>query len=556
MLPIRALCYSSVMKRYLLALLLPVCLLAQTPPVTSVPEPANLGTLRALVETMASLRTQLETQNRRLQAGENEGAKEAAKKEVEALQGRLNQAQRDFETIATGLEVREFDQRKDNAKFDLTSEFTELLEPLVHELKSATEQPRVIEQLRGDLAFEQRRAELAAAAVRNAEQMLAVLPKKPANGSPEAALIKTLQSTLEKWRNHLLETEGSVKVLDYRLKETLAKRKTIVQLLSQATGTFFLSRWWNVVLAVLVAFGVFASWRALQRWLFKRLPWNANDPQRPFVARVVDIAFHVFAFVLSTLGVLTVFYARGDWLLLGLSLIALLALVLAAKNGLPRFYRQARLLMNLGEVREGERLVINGIPWQVKAINMFTELTNPALKDSVLRLPITQLVGMNSHPHIPGDPWFPCKEGDWVLLSDGTFGKVVNITPEFVQLVQLGGAFRTYTTQRFLLTDAVCLTGGFRVATVVSIDRSHQPQALEIAEALKDSVHAALASLVDAAQVRSVKAEYRGTPGLAMEFEITSDFDGSVAEKFTSLQRVVQSRSLEVCNAHGWRVGG
>jgi hypothetical protein len=90
----------------------------------------------------------------------------------------------------------------------------------------------------------------------------------------------------------------------------------------------------------------------------------------------------------------------------------------------------------------------------------------------------------------------------------------------------------------------------------VRIDRSHQPQALEIAEALKDSVHGALASLVDAAQVRSVKVEYRGTPGMAMEFEVIADFDGSVAEKFTSLQRVVQSRSLEVCNAHGWRVGG
>lgn len=544
------------MKRYLLVLLLPTCLLAQAPPAAPVPEPANLGTLRTLVGTMASLRTQMETQNRRVMAGENEGVKEAAKKEVEALQARLNQAQRDFETIATGLEVREFDQRQDAAKFDLTSELTQLLEPLVHELKSATEQPRVIEQLRGDLAFEQRRAELAAAAVRNAEQMLEALPQKPTAGSLEATLIKTLQSTLEKWRNHLRETEGSVQVLDYRLKETLAKRKTIVQLLSQATGTFFLSRWWNVVLALLVCGGVFAGWRAFQRWLFKRLPWNANDPQRPFVARLVDLAFHVFAFVLATLGVLTVFYVRGDWLLLGLSLIALLALVLAAKNGLPKFYRQARLLMNLGEVREGERVVVNGIPWQVKAINMFTELVNPALKDSSLRLPITQLVGMNSHPHIPGDPWFPCKEGDWVMLNDGTFGKAVNITPEFVQLVQLGGAFRTYTTQRFLNTDPVCLTGGFRVTTIIRIDRSHQPQAADIAVALKDGIHGALASLVDSSQVRSVKVEYRGTPALAMEFETVADFDGSVAEKYPTLQRAAQNRSLEVCNTHGWRVGG
>lgn len=549
------------MKCLLLALLvLPVSLSAQNAAPTTAPaspaEPANLTTLRTLEATLTSLRAQLEAQNQKARSGENDGVKEAAKKEVEALQARLSQVQRDFETIATGLEAREFEVQAKDARFDLTSELTELLEPLVHELKSATEQPRVIEQLRGELAFQQRRAELAALAVQNTGQMLAALPKKPANGSPEAAVMKNLQRTLEKWQSHQRETEAGVQVLDYRLKETLAKRKTIVQLLSQATGTFFLSRWWNVVLAVLVCGGVFAGWRAFQRWLFKRLPWNANDPQRPFVARMVDLAFHVFAFVLATLGVLTVFYVRGDWLLLGLSLIALLALVLAAKNGLPKFYRQARLLMNLGEVREGERVVVNGIPWQVKAINMFTELTNPALKDSSLRLPITQLVGMNSHPHIPGDPWFPCKEGDWVMLNDGTFGKAVNITPEFVQLVQLGGAFRTYTTQRFLNTDPVCLTGGFRVTTIIRIDRSHQPQAAEIAAALKDSIHGALASLVESSQVRSVKVEYRGTPGLAMEFEAIADFDGSVAEKYLTLQRAAQNRSLEVCNTHGWRVGG
>jgi hypothetical protein len=132
----------------------------------------------------------------------------------------------------------------------------------------------------------------------------------------------------------------------------------------------------------------------------------------------------------------------------------------------------------------------------------------------------------------------------------------VNITPEFVQLVQLGGAFRTYTTQRFLNTDPVCLTGGFRVTTIIRIDRSHQPQASEIAAALKDSIHGALASLVDSSQVRSVKVEYRGTPGLAMEFEVVADFDGAVAEKYPTLQRAAQNRSLEVCNTHGWRVGG
>ena len=56
--------------------------------------------------------------------------------------------------------------------------------------------------------------------------------------------------------------------------------------------------------------------------------------------------------------------------------------MLAAKNGLPRYYAQARLLLNLGDAREGERVVVNGLPWQVRSLNLVSELVNPALQQS------------------------------------------------------------------------------------------------------------------------------------------------------------------------------
>jgi hypothetical protein len=41
---------------------------------------------------------------------------------------------------------------------------------------------------------------------------------------------------------------------------------------------------------------------------------------------------------------------------------------------LPSFIREVMLLLNIGAVREGERVVYNGIPWLVKTLNLYQYL--------------------------------------------------------------------------------------------------------------------------------------------------------------------------------------
>ena len=117
---------------------------------------------------------------------------------------------------------------------------------------------------------------------------------------------------------------------------------------------------------------------------------------------------------------------------------------------LPGFYEQAKLLLNLGPVREGERVVFNGVPWEVQTIYFYTELTNPAFEGARIRLPLRDLLTLNSRPTDESSPWFPCRRNDWVRLSDGTRGKVVELTPEWVRLILLGGSRKTYTVSAFL----------------------------------------------------------------------------------------------------------
>ena len=96
--------------------------------------------------------------------------------------------------------------------------------------------------------------------------------------------------------------------------------------------------------------------------------------------------------------------------------------------------KQARLLLNIGPVREEERIYYQNLPWRVKNINIFTILENPDAGVK-LRLPIEELVGLISRPSLPNESWFPCKLNDWVLLSDKYYGKVVGISLEFIELI-------------------------------------------------------------------------------------------------------------------------
>lgn len=478
-----------------------------------------------------------------------------AKKDAAELQQRLDQAQKDFEAIATGVSQPE-QQQPTVVKFDLANEFNDLLGPMVQELKSATEQPRVIERLGMELTFHQKRLEQAKGAVTGLDGILKGLPRGK-EGTPEAALRKALLDTQSKWRNVITDAQGSVETARYRLNDAIANRKSLWQILSQTAKSFFLKRGLNLVLAVLVFFGVSLAWRAMHQWFAWISPWHTGAAQRPFAARVLDVGYHALALVMGTLAALLALYVQGDWLLLGLSLIAILGVLLAAKNGLPKYYTQARLLVNLGEVREGERVVVNGLPWQVKSINMFTDLVNPALRNGVLRLPIAQVVGMGSRPVSAGEPWFPCKEDDWVLLADNTFGKAVCLTPEFVQLVQLGGAFKTYTTQRFLGENPVTFTKGFRVSAIIKVHPDHRADALKaIPETVQATIEKGLSTLLDSAQVRSVKVEFRAVIPAALEFDVVADFDGDAAEKYPTLQRAVQRFSLQALNANQWKLGG
>ena len=106
-------------------------------------------------------------------------------------------------------------------------------------------------------------------------------------------------------------------------------------------------------------------------------------------------------------------------------------IIWGAKNTLPEFAEQIKLLLGFGPVRQGERVLINGIPYRVEMMGVYSYLKNPLLTGGTLRLPLKDLVGMRSRPYDEKEPWFPCKEGDYVLIDGlSTWRQVKLQTPE------------------------------------------------------------------------------------------------------------------------------
>ena len=287
---------------------------------------------------------------------------------------------------------------------------------------------------------------------------------------------------------------------------------------------FFKSRGRNFLLAV-VAFGlVLLLCHYLYRLLYRFSPLH-NADERTFYSRLTDLVYYGLTFAAATGTSLLVLYVAGDWVLLSIAFLFLLGMIWTARQTLPKFWTEAKFLLNLGTVREGERLVYQGIPWKVQTLNFSTELINPQLKGGMFRLPLKDLMGLTSRPYAPEEPWFPCKEKEWVLLADGTLGRVLVQTPEMVELTLLGGSRKTYPTAEFLKQNPNNLSAGFRLSITFRLDPRHQSMsAREIPHKLQETLAQELNKGSYAKDLLAVKVEFQEAQPSSLEFCHSGEF--------------------------------
>lgn len=498
-----------------------------------------------LVKTINEAQQELAALRKQLQQARDDTERERLRAEVNRASEDIDSLQSAWEMWATGGVDMQMFTPKPEEKFDWRAELQSVFEPIVVELRRLTERPRKIERLRSEQAFFQQRVAAAEAAVRNLADYKGKAP------TPE--LQDAFAGLESRWSKRRDELQNRLALVEFELQELLSPDKPAEQRAGEALQTLLSGRLLNLLLSLAAAASVYGV-----LWLGNRLYTQyvvRGERQRPFIARVIHLVYLVTAALLALFAAMSVLYARGDWILLGLLLIMVVAAAVTLQRSLPAYLKEAKLLLNLGPVREGERVLYRGLPWKVQALNMYSVLVNPLLRGGRLRLPLTELDTLVSRPQDPQEVWFPTRENDIVLLADGTFGRVVQQTPELVQL-KVGAALRNYPVAAYLDAQPQNLSQeGFGVSIKFSIDYRHQAEATTtIREQLREYIGKGLAQDPLSAHMKDYFVEFDTAATSSLDFVIGASYSGEAAEGYYTLRRLLQRLALEAANLHGWLI--
>jgi hypothetical protein len=239
--------------------------------------------------------------------------------------------------------------------------------------------------------------------------------------------------------------------------------------------------------------------------------------------------------------------------LLGLFIIILVGAAWALQRSLPRYMDEAKLMLNLGAVREGERLTYGDLPWRVKSLGFYCTLVNPLLEGGTLLLPLRDLVGYHSREFATDEPWFPSRAGDYVILENGSYGQIVMQTPESVQ-VRVLGAIKTWRASAFIDQNPRNLSQqGFTLVLNFGLDYQHQQDiTTTVRETLEQELKAEIEQAAIATCLTSLAVEFAQAGASSLDLAVIAGFSGEVADKYFQIQRLLQRLIVEACNRHGW----
>jgi hypothetical protein len=270
--------------------------------------------------------------------------------------------------------------------------------------------------------------------------------------------------------------------------------------------------------------------------------------------RLLELVHRVITVLMVILGPMIVFYLVEDWVLFSLGILLLLGIALTLRQTLPRYWHQVQLFLNIGSVREGERILMDGLPWQVQQINVFCTLSNP-VADISQRVPIADLIDLKSRPAKPDEPWFPCKKGDWVILSDGVRGTVIGISPELVQLVERGGAQLTYQTSDFLANSPRNLATNFRIKETLGVSYALQKESTTgIPETLQGYIQQRAEQEGYGEQLLNLRVEFAQAGNSSLDLAVIADFKGELGDLYNRLRRAIQRWCVDACTEYGWEI--
>ena len=462
-----------------------------------------------------------------------------------SLETIINEQKQEFNRLATGgIRVNVSVPRWDE-NYNWRDDAEAIMQPLLSQIKELTADPRALEQLKTERSFwNQRSSELDLA-----ETNLAVNLDKVKSSKLNKQLVE-LQALTSSRREF---AQQQMQLIDAKIANLSQHKASLSDTTIGAVKSFFTSMGLHFFLAVFIGLGLFylilLMAKAIAHMVAKR-----EIKHIIFVERMIQLVARIVGAVIGVLAYLMILYGFSEWLLIILSLAVFAAIGLSVKDTFPEYVVEIRTMLNLGSIRQDERVVYEGIAWKVRLIDIYTHLHNPLL-DGHIRIPLTHAATLSSRPYHKSEPWFPCKTGQFIRLDDGVFGKVILQSPEQVQ-VALGGMIHTYPTSDFLSKRPSNLSeDGFSVYITFGVSYDLQAKLIDdVLPTLTSWLKQQMAISEYHEHHHFIKVEIDKAATSSLDFKIIAAFDGAVADKYFQVQRYIQKLCIQACTQEGWEI--
>jgi hypothetical protein len=532
----------------LLAVLLPCQAPAQAPENQAQGAAANakpqtaVDSLATIQRSIESRRNALRELRDQLKLLEEAAEKQEVEQKIERIRSEIAELQQSFEHIALGGINLSVLVDQPEQPIDWREEIEQISRPLLSTLKELTAKPRQLDSLHRDIERRENQLKVIDKAL-DSIRSFSKQDLPPAAADP-------IKQLLANWDQRRDDTERALEISRIKLDSLKSEGISWQASAGEAITEFFGGRGLTLLLAVAIGTGI---WLVLKMLLGIYLRWLYRTPRDIGVTRtpLILYTYRLATAAVIILATLMVFYARGDVLFLTLALIALAGAALALRQTLPRYTAEIRLLLGVGPVRERERLVLDGIPYTVESLSVYSVLRNPAL-EGVVRLPLR---AMNDYASRPAgqEPWFPCQPGEYLQLPGGGIGKVLRQTIELVELA-VQDALVQFRTQDFIAQNVRNLSReGFGIACTFGIDYRHQAICLDtVPGRFREAIIDRFKQGGLGNDIRDILVEFKMAGASSLDYQIYVVLEGGAAKAYFRAQRLIQQACVEICNREGW----
>lgn len=511
--------------------------------------PDNLAAAKRINELSELISQKTEQRNalRQLIVANGQNTDDEDRKKLETITDDLDSLQESFLFAVLGNQANV--QALDDVVVVETTwqqDVVDVLKPLADTLKSVTRRPREIAALREKIETADQKSNAIQSALNTTGQI--------ESKSLSAISLKSLEEYQSTWNQELEQVKQDRLLAESQLNSLLTNNGSGWSGVWTSTKNFFLGR--GLTLALVVVASVI-SWFFMRYlwWLYSTKIASKETRRQSTLYRFASYSFYLITGFVVVLVVLFTLWVREDLLLLALTFIALASLALGFRQYLPNYITEARLLLNVGNVREDERVVYDGLPWQVMSLNIQSVLRNPAI-DGVLRLPLSIISTLSSRP-VKNNLWFPTKKGDYVVLPDGLFGQISCQTPDLVEISVKGGTTVTYPTGTFFSLQVLNLSGDetFGVSTTFGLDYNLQPICLTtVPDTLRTEIHNALVSAGYEKYVKGELIELASASESSLDYLVFITMSSEVASDYYALERLLVQTCIDASNANNWSI--